>query len=88
MGKKGAIFVFGAGALLPIQEVIGSDYSTTGLIDIPTARFDEDGTLAVSVSRDERHRQFSITYQATPWLQTTFRYSGLISFFTGIETTS
>ena len=79
--KKAPFLSLVLGALLPIQEVIGSDYGTTGLIDIPTARFDEDGTLAVSVSRDERHRQFSITYQATPWLQTTFRYSGFNQFF-------
>lgn len=69
------------GTLPPIQAIHASDYGTTGLIDIPTARFDEDGTLAVSVSRDERHRQFSITYQATPWLQGTFRYSGFNEFF-------
>ena len=58
-----------------------SDYGTTGLIDIPTARFDEDGVFAVGASIDERHRQFSITYQATPWLQGTFRYTGFDEFF-------
>ena len=58
-----------------------SDYGTTGLIDIPTARFDADGTFATAASTDERHKQFSITYQATPWLQGTFRYSGFNDFF-------
>ncbi|MDB2557606.1 YjbH domain-containing protein [Luminiphilus sp.] len=58
-----------------------SDYGTTGLIDIPTARFDDDGVFAVAASTDERHKQFSITYQATPWLQGTFRYSGFNEFF-------
>ena len=60
---------------------MASDYGTTGLIDIPTARFDRDGTFAVGASIDERHRQFSITYQVTPWLQGTFRYTGFDKFF-------
>ena len=63
------------------EGVLASDYGTTGLIDIPTARFDEDGIFAVAASTDERHRQFSITYQATPWLQGTFRYTGFNDFF-------
>ena len=55
---------------------MASDYGTTGLIDIPTARFDEDGIFAAAASTDERYKQFSLTYQATPWLQGTFRYTG------------
>jgi hypothetical protein len=58
-----------------------SDYGTTGLIDIPTARFEKDGLFSVGASTDERHKQFSITYQATPWLQGTFRYTGFNDFF-------
>lgn len=58
-----------------------SDYGTTGLVDVPTARFELDGTFAASASTDERHKQFSITYQATPWLQGTFRYTGFHDFF-------
>ena len=58
-----------------------SDYGTTGLLDTPTARFDSDGTFAAAASTDERHKQFSITYQATPWLQGTFRYTGFNDFF-------
>lgn len=58
-----------------------SDYGTTGLIDIPTARFGDDGDFTAAASTDERHRQFSITYQATPWLEATFRYTGLEGYF-------
>jgi hypothetical protein len=64
-----------------VPVAFASDYGTTGLIDIPTARFDADGVFAVGASSDERHRQFSITYQATPWLQGTFRYTGFDEFF-------
>ena len=37
--------------------------------------------FSVGASTDERHKQFSITYQATPWLQGTFRYTGFNDFF-------
>ena len=63
------------------SSAIASDYGTTGLVDIPTARFEKDGLFSVSASTDERHKQFSITYQATPWLQGTFRYTGFNDFF-------
>ena len=63
------------------NSTIASDFGTTGLVDVPTARFDADGTFAAAASTDERHRQFSITYQATPWLQGTFRYTGFNEFF-------
>ena len=58
-----------------------SDYGTTGLIDIPTARMRSDGTLAFTAGYDQRHRQFAITYQATPWLEGTYRYTGFTEFF-------
>jgi hypothetical protein len=58
-----------------------SDYGTTGLIDIPTARMRSDATLALTAGYDQRHRQFAITYQATPWLEATYRYTGFNEFF-------
>ena len=67
-----------AGLTVPAS---ASDYGTTGLIDIPTARMRSDGTLAFTAGYDERHRQFAITYQATPWLEATYRYTGFTEFF-------
>ena len=40
-----------------------------------------DGTLAFTAGYDQRHRQFAITYQATPWLEATYRYTGFNEFF-------
>ena len=62
-------------------KVSASDYGTTGLIDIPTARMRSDATLAFTAGFDQRHRQFAITYQATPWLEATYRYTGFNDFF-------
>ena len=58
-----------------------SDYGTTGLIDIPTARMQSDGSFRTTAAFDGRHRSFAITYQATPWLEGTFRYTGFDEFF-------
>ena len=64
------------------NKLFASDYGTTGLIDIPTARMQFDGKLSATVAFDGRHRQFSMTYQIAPWLEGTFRYSGLDEFDT------
>ena len=58
-----------------------SDYGVSGLIDVPSARHYPDGQLLLSASQDERYNQFSITYQAAPWLQGSFRYSGFKNRF-------
>jgi hypothetical protein len=60
---------------------VGSDYGTTGLIDIPTARMASDGYLTVGASFDGLHQSYSVTYQALPWLEGTFRYTGFEDFF-------
>ena len=60
---------------------LGSDYGTTGLIDLPSARMEDDATLKVGAAFDERHRSYMLTYQATPWLEATFRYTGFEQFF-------
>ena len=55
---------------------MASDFGTTGLIDIPTARMSSDGTLTTTAAIQSRTNSYAITYQATPWLETTFRYTG------------
>ena len=55
---------------------MASDFGTTGLIDIPTARMSSDGTLTTTAAIQSRTKAYSITYQATPWLEGTFRYTG------------
>lgn len=52
-----------------------SDFGTTGLISTPTATQSEDGYLAFTLSSNPVVNNFNITYQATPWLEATFRYS-------------
>ena len=58
-----------------------SDYGTTGLINIPTARMSNDGELRLTSALESSTNSYSITYQATPWLEGTFRYTGFNDFF-------
>jgi len=61
---------------LPIHSV-ASDYGTTGLIDTPTARMGEDGDFTTTLSYDNYSASSAITYQAFPWLEASYRYSGI-----------
>ena len=58
-----------------------SDLGITGIIDIPTARMMQDGELRTTISTQDSVNIYSLNYQATPWLETTFRYSGFNDFF-------
>ena len=52
-----------------------SDLGSTGLIDTPTARMLNDGDFKASLSFQKIANIYNSTYQATPWLETTFRYT-------------
>lgn len=54
-----------------------SDYGTTGLIDIPTARSGKDGEFAVNMAYQDRTKSVAVTYQGLDWLEATFRYTGI-----------
>ena len=56
--------------------LFASDFGVSGLIDIPTARMSADGTLTTTAAIQSLTKTYSITYQATPWLEATFRYTG------------
>ena len=72
---------FYLGSLFAAPLSFGSDYGTTGLIDIPTARMKQDGALTVGAAYDGQHQSYFATYQALPWLEATFRYTGFEQFF-------
>ncbi|MDG2500754.1 MAG: YjbH domain-containing protein [Porticoccaceae bacterium] len=64
--------VFGAQSL----HASASDFGVTGLIDTPTARMSADGMLTTTAAIQSRTNSYAVTYQATPWLEGTFRYTG------------
>lgn len=57
-----------------------SDFGVTGLIDTPTARMSADGTLTTTAAIQSRTNSYAVTYQATPWLEGSFRYTGFNEF--------
>lgn len=57
------------------SNIFSSDFGITGLIDTPSARTNSDGSLKITFSHQEIANITNITYQATPWLETTFRYT-------------
>jgi hypothetical protein len=60
---------------------VASDFGSTGLIDTPTARMSSDGTFTTTTAIQSRTNAYAISYQATPWLEGTFRYTGFNEFF-------
>lgn len=68
-------FLLISGSQFLVCSVLASDLGTTGLIDTPTARMRPDGEFAPSISKQPLADIYSLNYQATPWLETTFRYS-------------
>jgi len=52
-----------------------SNYGGAGLFDMRTARFYPDGYLVLGVSDSEPDDRYSMTVQALPWAEFTFRYS-------------
>lgn len=46
-----------------------------GLLEMRNARFAEDGNLSVGVAYLDDGRNYYTTWQATPWLETTLRFS-------------
>src|SRR5262245_11193895 len=59
-----------------IQDVPSpSHYGGVGLFDMRTARFYPDGYLVLGVSDSEPDDRYSMTVQALPWAEFTFRYS-------------
>ena len=71
-----SVSILFCGILFLAQEhAYGSDFGNLGLIKVPTARMPADGELRATLSRDQVVDIYNISYQATPWLETTFRYS-------------
>nr|WP_269751807.1 YjbH domain-containing protein [Pseudophaeobacter flagellatus] len=52
-------------------------YGSPGLLDTPSAEMLPDATYAVSYSWFGGQSRYNITFQALPWLSTSFRYNGI-----------
>ncbi|MBT6330160.1 MAG: hypothetical protein HOJ34_10300 [Kordiimonadaceae bacterium] len=50
-------------------------FGGTGLLEMRNARFSNDGELAIGVGQAGGGQNYYATWQATPWLETTLRFS-------------
>ncbi len=66
----------------------GSDYGGVGLIEMRNARFRPDGTLEAGASLRRQRRFWFASFQALPWLETTFRVAERLDATQGSGTTS
>ena len=74
----GAVFIAGAVSVhaqfLP-EVPSASDYGGVGLLDMRSARFLPDGYFSLTGSIKNPDDRIAFTFQALPWLETTFRWS-------------
>jgi len=67
-----ALSVFASSALSFAQT---NDFGVGGVLDVPTARSPDESTLSATISRKDVADIYALTYQATPRLEVSFRYS-------------
>jgi len=74
-------------AALPLHAALADDtappplprnmFSGVGLIEMPTARMAPDGEMSAGASYFQNNQRYGLGYQILPWLEGSFRYSGL-----------
>lgn len=55
-------------------------FGDQGLIEMPNARMSQDGELSLGASAFENNQHYNLGFQALPWLETSFHYSGIQHF--------
>ena len=81
--RKTVIVTFAISLLgLPVH---ASNYGTTGVIEIPSARMQSDGTFSFGITHDGLLESYAMTYQAFDWLEGTFRYTGTSDIYPGSD---
>lgn len=81
--------VFGAllGTVLPClaladdsEPLVRNNFGSVGMIDMPSARMAPDGEISMSASFFQNTQHYNLGFQFLPWLEASFRYSGLQYF--------
>ncbi len=62
-------------ALAPTAEAQVNDFGVGGILDIPSARMPEEGTLTTTYSRKDVADIYSVGYQVLPRVEASFRYT-------------
>ena len=75
-----ALFLCLPASAQPQENLPRSLNGNVGLIDMPSARMAPDGHLGINFSFFQDVQRVALMFQATPWLETSFRYSALQNF--------
>lgn len=54
-----------------------TNHGGVGLIQMPTARFNQEGDLSLNYQDSEEYRFWTVSLQLFPWMETTIRYSDI-----------
>ena len=54
-----------------------TDFGGVGLLQMPTARFSEEGAIGISTGLVEPYQRTAVTFQPLPWLEGTLRYTAV-----------
>ena len=60
--------------------LVRNNFGSAGMIDMPSARMPLDAELSAGASFFQNTQHYNLGFQALPWLETSFRYSGLSHF--------
>jgi len=69
----------------PAQQPHYNGFGGVGLIETRSARMAPDGTLVGNITFSPNLQRYAITFQATPWLETTFNYQTFDFAATSLE---
>jgi hypothetical protein len=69
-----------AGVVHAEDAPVRNNYGSTGIIEIPSAHMAPDGALSMGASFMRNIEHYNFSFQALPWLEADFRYSGLSHF--------
>lgn len=58
-------------------------YGEIGMLDMPSAHMAPDGELAFTVGDVGNSQRYALSFQALPWLSTSFRYSHIVGLHSG-----
>ncbi|MDB5371828.1 MAG: hypothetical protein JWP04_470 [Belnapia sp.] len=84
----GLLFVLAGPAAAQDVPATGSNYGGVGLIEMRNARFRPDGTLEAGAAIRHQRQFWSLTFQAFPFLETTFRLTDRLNATAGQGTTN
>jgi hypothetical protein len=60
--------------------LVRNNFGSVGMIEMPSARMANDGEFSAGASFFQHTQHYNFGFQILPWLETSFRYSGLLHF--------